>query len=129
LVPLDQKTLPDSWVTNDNNFLSIMPCTIPYMSSDFFCDRELVMGSGFIRIMWVDGNITRKRVFNMMTSAESGRHTEMGEVYKIDVKAFRLEPEPTTGIMTIDGEVVPYGIMQAQVHPQMARIMSRRRKS
>lgn len=128
LVPLDQP-VPDTWTTKEDNFLSINPIMIPYLSSDFFGDRELSIGSGSIRIMWIDGNITRRRVFNMMTSAESGKHTELDEVYRIDVKAFRLEPLSPPGIMTVDGEVVPYGTMQAQVHPQLARVMTRRRKS
>ena len=128
LVPLDQ-TLPDTWVTKEDRFLCINPMMVAYMSSDFFGDREIVMGTGNIRLMWVDGNITRKCVYNVMTSAGTGKHTEMDEVYRVDVKAFRLEPLSPPGLMTVDGEVVHYGTMQAQVHPQMARVMSRRRKT
>lgn len=128
LVPLDQP-VPDTWIAKENDFLSISPIMVPYLSSDFFGDRELAIGSGNIRLMWVDGSITRRRVLNMMTAAGTGKHTELDEVYRIDVKAFRLEPLSPPGIMTVDGEVVPYGTMQAQVHPQLARVMSRRRKS
>lgn len=128
LVPLDQP-LPDTWVTKEDNFLCITPLLVPYMSSDFFGDREMGIGTGNIRLMWVDGNISRWGVFNVMTSAETGKHTELGEVYRIDAKAFRLEPLSPPGLMTVDGEVVTYGTMQAQVHPHLARVISRRRKS
>lgn len=128
LVPLD-KPLPDTWTTKEDDYLSVTPLMVPYMSSDFFGDRELAIGTGNIHLMWVDGNITRRRVLSMVTSAETGKHTELDEVYRIDVKAFRLEPLSPPGIMTVDGETVHYGTMQAQVHPQLARVMSRRRKS
>lgn len=128
LVPLD-RPVPDTWKTKEGDFLSVSPIMIPCLSSDFLGDRELSIGSGNIRVMWVDGSITRRGVLSMLTSAESGKHTRMDEVYRIDSKAFRLEPITTPGIMTVDGEAVHYGPMQAQVHPQLARLMSRRRKS
>jgi len=46
------------------------------------------------------------------------------------VAAFRLEPDPSSppGIMTVDGESIDYGSLQAQVLPSMARVMSIRQR-
>ena len=129
LVPLDQP-VPGTWITKEDDYLTINPLLIPHLSSDFFGDPDVVMGSGAIRLTWVDGRTTRKGALSMMTAAESGRHVEMPEVFRIDVKAFRLEPAPSPpGVLTVDGERVKYGPIQAQVHPRLARIMSRKRKS
>ena len=100
------------------------------MSSDFYGDPGLPIGSGNLRLLWVDGNdITRKGVLDVMTRSGGGTHTELENVCRIDVKAFRVEPLTETGIMTVDGEVTEYGTMQAQVHPRLGRVMSRRRKT
>lgn len=42
----------------------------------------------------------------------------------IPVRAFRIEPEGTNGHMTVDGEEVDYGPLQAEVFPSMANVMS-----
>lgn len=130
LLPPLSEPVPDTWETKEDNFIALSSLMVPLMSSDFYGDRGLPIGSGNLRLLWVDGNnITRKDVYDVITSCESGTHTELEKVYMIDVKAFRLEPLTENGIMTVDGEVTSYGTMQAQVHPRLGRIMSRRRKS
>lgn len=42
----------------------------------------------------------------------------------IPVTAFRLEPETSGGHMTVDGEVVDYGPIQAELMPSLANVMS-----
>ena len=42
----------------------------------------------------------------------------------IPVRAFRIEPLEDRGYMTVDGEMVPRGVMQASVLPSMVRILS-----
>lgn len=127
LVPLSEP-VPASWTCKEDDFLSFTPLMIPMMSSTFYGDKDLPIGSGNIRLMWVDGNISRRDALNVMTQAEKGSHVELDVVYRVDVKAFRLEPLSPPGIMTVDGEVVSYGPMQAQIHPGLAQVMTRRRR-
>jgi len=63
----------------------------------------------------------------MLMSLESGlRISDQGDTMMIPVLAFRLEPDPSfpPGLLTVDGECVDYGAIQAQVLPSMARVMS-----
>ena len=129
LVPFDQPLPPDVWTSREENYLSWNAYMITHLTSDHFCDRDFSMGTGLLRLIWVDGCITRKGAFDMFAKAEKGRHTELDEVCRIDVKAFRLEPLTHPGILTVDGERVSYGSIQAQVHPKLARVMSRKRRT
>ena len=44
-------------------------------------------------------------------------------VEMIPVRGFRVEPVEHKGCMTVDGELVRLGIMQASVMPSVARII------
>ena len=68
LVPLGE-TVPDTWTTKEDDFLSFTPGMVPMLSSDFYGDPDLAIGSGNIRLMWVDGNISRMGTFNVMSQA------------------------------------------------------------
>ena len=71
-------------------------------------------------------------MIQMMMSLESGlRISDHGDTMSVPVLAFRLEPDPAlpAGLLTVDGECVDYGPIQAQVLPSMARVMSLRRSS
>ena len=67
----------------------------------------------------------------LLTSLEGGLHIS-DDPYATcaTAVAFRLEPDPNSpsGIMTVDGESIDYGSLQAQVLPSMARVMSIRQR-
>ena len=66
-------------------------------------------------------------MIQMLMSLDSGlRISDDGDMTIIPVLAFRLEPDPSfpPGLLTVDGECVDYGPIQAQVLPSMARVMS-----
>lgn len=127
LVPLDQP-LPPTWTTKEDDFLAFNPAMISHLSSENFIDRNFSMGTGKFRLLWMDGSTTRANALNIMASSGSGNHVNLPKVFTKDVRAFRLEPLSPPGMLTVDGEKMPYGPMQAQVHPRLARLMSRKRK-
>ena len=69
-------------------------------------------------------------MIQMLMSLETGlRISDHGDTVIVSVLAFRLEPDASLppGLLTVDGECVDYGPIQAQVLPSMARVMSIRR--
>jgi len=71
-------------------------------------------------------------MIQMLMSLESGlRTSDQGDTVIVPVLAFRLEPDPSLppGLLTVDGECVDYGPIQAQVLPSAARVMSIQRNS
>lgn len=54
-----------------------------------------------------------------------GTHLNSPHVKMLPVLAFRLEPETDGSYITVDGEVVEYGPIQAEIMPGLGRIISR----
>ena len=128
LVPLEQP-LPDTWVTNEADYLGIIPIMITHLSRSSFGDANFEIGSGKIRLMWIDGSISRSGALKLFSGTDTGKHVDMAEVKVIDVRAFRIDPITPNGTITVDGEKVRYGPIQAQIHPHMATVMSRKRRT
>lgn len=55
----------------------------------------------------------------------NGSHITRSGIDMIPVKAFRIEPEEgVNGYITVDGERVDYGPLQAEIFPSLATVMS-----
>lgn len=62
--------------------------------------------------------------FQFLLAMSTGTHLSCPGVEMIPVKAFRIEPaEESTGLMTVDGEKVDYGPLQAEMFPSLASVM------
>ena len=121
--------VPGNWVVMDDDFININVSTVPFMGHDFFATKRAHVGCGTIYIIYTEAAGTRRTdLFKMMDKIPKGIHTEMNMVHLIEAKAFRIEPTDGQGIVTLDGEVIPYGPLQAQIHPQMGRVLGRRTK-
>ena len=121
LLPELKDSTPESWKTVEGEFMSITLLMVSHMSRGFVGDPKMSIGTGRIRIMYIQ-NLSRFGMLGMLAGGETGKHLEMSEVKMVDVKAFRLEPYTERGLITVDGEVVKYGPIQAQVHQHLARV-------
>ena len=122
--------VPSNWVVmDDNDFLNVNCTTIPLMAHDFFATKQAHVGCGTIYLVYTEAGGTRRMdLLKMMDKIAKGSHTEMNMVHVVEAKAFRVEPADSPGLMTVDGEEMPYGPLQAQIHPQMGRVLGRRTK-
>lgn len=121
LLPEITQDIPDHWKVIEGEFLTISPLMIPHLSSNFFGDPKMSIGTGKIRLMYAR-KMSRLGMLSLLTKAEKGTHLDREEIEIVDAKAFRLVPQTDTGILTVDGEVVKYGPLQAQVHQHLARV-------
>ncbi|MBN3319605.1 SPHK2 kinase, partial [Atractosteus spatula] len=64
-------------------------------------------------------------LLRLFLAMERGAHLGIASphVCHTPARAFRLLPLSPRGTLTVDGELVPYGPLQAQIHPSMARLM------
>ena len=60
-----------------------------------------------------------------MLTLGDGSYLKSPQVTMIPVRAFRIEPATSNGYMTIDGESVPVGPIQAELLPGAGRVISR----
>ena len=128
LLPPLSEPVPDNWKVLDKEFMAVSILMIPYMAHNFIGDPDVSIGMGKIRVVICDAQITRLGMFDMLTKAKTGQHVEMEGVTRTDMRAFRLEPYTSPGLLTVDGEEVYYGPIQVQIHPALARVMCRKRR-
>jgi len=64
-------------------------------------------------------------MLQFLLGLSSGTHLNCAHVEVLPVTAFRLEPETPGSYVTVDGEVVEYGPIQAEVMPGLARVLAR----
>ena len=121
--------VPSNWVEIDAEFMNISVATISHLAHDFFNTKQAYVGCGTIYLLYAEANLTsRMDLFKLMDRMGKGNHTEMNFVNMVEAKAFRIEPSEKSGILTLDGEMIPFGPFQAQIHPQLGRVLGRRLK-
>ncbi|CAF3743052.1 unnamed protein product [Rotaria sp. Silwood1] len=75
------------------------------------------------------GGPTRLPLAKAFTKLSDGKHLNYDFVECMPIRAFRIVLSETNGNMTIDGEKVPYGSIQGQVLPSVARCMGKQPKN
>lgn len=64
-------------------------------------------------------------VFQFLLGLSNGTHLTRSGIDMIPVKAFRIEPEEGIhGHITVDGERVDYGPIQAEIFSSLVSVMS-----
>ena len=123
LNPLDQE-VPDTWVTVEDEFVFVVGVYLTHLSKDMITAPNSKLDDGIIYLSLCRGGVTRLQLLGMFNDMETGNIKERANLEIVKVKAFRIEPLSEKGIVTVDGEVVDYGPLQAQILPSMARIMT-----
>ena len=126
LPPTPNDPLPPTWKTIDGAFTLVCPLMAPTITADFLGHPDVRLGSGEITIIYILDDATRWDIVSMMLQTSSGNWINHQKVHTIKARAFRIEPLCDSGIITVDGDVVPYGTTQAQLHRHAARVFSRR---
>ena len=123
------KPVPSNWIELETGFMNIAVSTVSHLSHEFFNTKQAYVGCGTIYLVYAEHHlISRIELLKLIDSMAKGNHLEMDFMNVIEAKAFRIEPSENSGILTLDGEMIPFGPMQAQIHPQLGRVLGRRLK-
>ncbi|KAA0706252.1 Sphingosine kinase 1 [Triplophysa tibetana] len=126
LVPLDQP-VPQSWtVVEEQEFVLVVAMFQSYLGEDWLVAPSACTDDGVIHLFYMTAGISRPAMLRLFRAMQSGTHMECGcphLVYR-RARALRLEPETRPGIITVDGEQVEYGPLQAQAHRGVARLIT-----
>ena len=71
--------------------------------------------------------ISKKNLLQLLIEMEKGTHLNIPGVEIIPIRAFRLDPLGGSstqggGIMTLDGELIPTGLLQGHIMPSAAKL-------
>ncbi|KAM4663796.1 sphingosine kinase 1 [Discoglossus pictus] len=127
LVPLDQP-VPNHWTTvSEDHFVLVLALCQSHLGADLYTAPMVKgPGEGIIHLFYATSEISRTSLLNFLLSMEKGTHldTVLPHLTYVPVKAFRIEPAQSTGIMTVDGEVLESNPIQGQVHMGLGRVLS-----
>ncbi|XP_029959585.1 sphingosine kinase 2 [Salarias fasciatus] len=125
LPPLDQPLPTRDWVTIEGDFVLVLALYQTHLGADLHAAPQARFDDGLIHLTFVRAGISRATLLRLFFAMERGTHHSVSSPYvsHVSCRAFRLQPLSARGTLTVDGELVPYGPLQAQVHPSMARLI------
>lgn len=126
LPPLDQP-VPGNWVVvQEEDFVLVLAIYQSHLAEDLLAAPDASLDDGLIHLFYVRAGISRAALLRLFLAMEKGTHlaTNCQHLVHAKVRALRLEPFSAKGIITVDGEVVEYGPVQAEVHGRLSRLIS-----
>lgn len=126
LLPKHTEPVPNDWVTIEDDFIGVAAVYQSHLSTDFYAAPESKLDDGVIYLTFIRAPMSRGRLTQLFLSMENGSYLQCEGQELVKVKAFRLEPLESNGTISVDGEKVDYGPIQAQVLPSMARILAKK---
>jgi sphingosine kinase len=93
--------------------------------SNFF--PAAMPNDGLFDLICIDGTISRITALQSLLAIDQGSHFNMPHVLYRKVLGYRIIPRAEKeGFISIDGEKVPFEPFQAEVHPGLGTVLSRR---
>ncbi|XP_026181015.1 sphingosine kinase 1 [Mastacembelus armatus] len=126
LLPGLDQPVPESWtVVKEEDFVLVLAIYQSHLAEDLWTVPGAMADDGLIHLFYVTAGISRPALLRLFLAMEKGAHLACGCPYLVykKVKALRLEPISPQGVITVDGEMVEYGPVQAQIHPGLARLI------
>lgn len=115
--------VPDNWITIDGKYIIFAGLMCPCISDGIMGHPDLKCGSGELWIVYAPPDITRMQLVSKMSETA----TVGTNFYTIRTREFRLTPI-TSGIISIDGEMIEYGPVHVRLLPNSAmRLFSRKK--
>ena len=124
LPPLDQPLPTRDWVTIEGDYVLVLALYQTHLGADLHAAPQARFDDGLIHLTFVRAGISRATLLRLFFAMERGTHHSLSSPYvsHVSCRAFRLQPLSTRGTLTVDGELVPYGPLQAQVSVQPQRL-------
>ncbi|XP_078140852.1 sphingosine kinase 1 [Centroberyx gerrardi] len=126
LLPGLDQPVPDSWtVVREEDFVLVLAIYQSHLAEDLWTVPGAVADDGLIHLFYVTAGISRPALLRLFLAMEKGAHLACGCPHLVyeKVTALRLEPLSPQGVIAVDGEMVEYGPVQAQIHPGLARLI------
>ncbi|XP_068434894.1 sphingosine kinase 1 [Clinocottus analis] len=126
LLPDPDQPVPESWtVVREEDFVLVLAIYQSHLAEGLWAAPGAAADDGAIHLFYVTAGISRPALLRLFLAMERGGHLACGCPHLVHrrVRALRLEPATPHGRITVDGELVEYGPVQAQIHPGLARLI------
>ncbi|XP_053606173.1 sphingosine kinase 2-like [Plodia interpunctella] len=124
-LPSLMSQLPSHWVKEEGEFIMVHVAYESYIGEDFLFAPQSQMSDGIMWMLIIKAGISRSQLLSFLLNADQGLHAELNTEYikMVPVSAFRIVPEGTEGKLTVDGELVEYGPIQAEIFPNIVNLI------
>ena len=110
---------------DDDDFVLVQCVTKPWMAETLLVAPSFrSFSDGHICLVLVRKGVSRKSMFSWFLYQDKGYHVDMPFVSIVPVTSVRIEPASKHGNMTIDGEVVDFGTVEAEIMPSAGNVMT-----
>jgi sphingosine kinase len=118
--------LPANWkMTPYLNMGNFYAGNMAIVSKDTNFFPAALPNDGFIDLLTVDGDISRRRAIALTDTVTDGSVIDQKEVRYLKVSGYRIVPRQKEGFISIDGERIPFGGFQAEVHKGLGCVLSK----
>ncbi|XP_045602902.2 sphingosine kinase 1 [Procambarus clarkii] len=124
LMPDINEPVPDDWETVKDNFILVHVSYHSHISSDVFIAPKATPNDGCMWMMMIKGKTPKSTIAKLLLGLD-GSHVSIPGVELIAVEALRIVPSTATGCLSVDGELIPWGPVQAHVLPGRGQVMTR----
>ncbi|XP_014279332.1 sphingosine kinase 1 [Halyomorpha halys] len=122
LPPLNQ-SLPPSWTSIEGHFVLVHASYPTHLMTDCYFAPSAKLDDGCIWLCIIRAGISRPHLMQFLVGLSNGSHVKVPEAEMIPVSALRIEPE--AGQLTVDGEAVDLGPLQAEILPSAVKVFAR----
>ncbi|NXI69364.1 SPHK1 kinase, partial [Anseranas semipalmata] len=108
LVPLGQP-VPAHWaVVPEEEFVCVYAIYQSHLGSNLLMAPAARLHDGCIHLFYVQAGISRVALLKIFLAMARGTHLDLNcpHLHYVPVRAFRLEPRGSAGVMTVDGEAL-----------------------
>lgn len=118
--------VPKDWtIEKEQDFVLVLATCHSHLAEELMVSPDARPDDGHLHLLYVTAGISRPALLRLFLAMEKGTHLtcECPHLRYRRVRAMRLEPITKPGVITVDGEQVEYGPIQAQVHKGYGRII------
>ncbi|ROW07044.1 hypothetical protein VPNG_06594 [Cytospora leucostoma] len=120
--------LPLGWEKIDADKVGNFYCgNVAYMAPDVIFFNAAWINDGYMDLVTVDGDVPTAQAPGLLLSVGNNSFFDNPLVTYRKVSAFRIIPkDQEDGYISIDGEKVPFEPFQAEVHPRLGMVITKR---
>ncbi|KAH7310417.1 sphingosine kinase [Stachybotrys elegans] len=123
-----QDDLPEGWEMVSYDKIGNFYCgNMAWMAPNANFFSASLPSDGLMDLVTMDGDVPIVTAIKTLMSVESGTFFEKPSVSYKKISAYRIIPRNQQGgYISIDGEKVPFEAFQAEIHPGLGRVISKR---
>ncbi|KAF3766733.1 hypothetical protein M406DRAFT_337680 [Cryphonectria parasitica EP155] len=119
--------IPEDWVKVDADKIgTIFTGNLAWMAPDVLFFNAALMNDGFLDVYIINADVPFSKVLGLFASSSDNTFIDHPLVKYFKVSAFRIVPKYEHGYISIDGEKVPFEPFQAEVHPGLGMVITKR---